>query len=126
MKMRRIDIIKNIMDNVTDEIVISSTGKISREVYSVNDRPLNFYVQGSMSATLGIALGIAINKPRSNIIAIIGDGEALMSLGTLVVLNKLRKDSNIKNVELYIDEGEWFINSFLKHNIKAITFTKKD
>ena len=41
--MRRIDAIKNLMNSVTDEIVITSAGKISREVYATKDRNLNFY-----------------------------------------------------------------------------------
>ena len=50
--IRRIDAIKKIMDSVTDEVVISSTGMISREVYKVKDRSRNFYVLGSMGSAL--------------------------------------------------------------------------
>lgn len=99
--MKRIEAIKKIVKNVKDEIIISSTGMISRELYAVKDRPRNFYVQGSMGCTLGIGLGIAINS-KHKVIVISGDAETLMSLGTLALHKKL----NPKNLKHYIlDNG---------------------
>jgi len=95
--MERICAVKNIMDSVTDEIIIASAGMISREVYATKDRPRNFYVQGSMGAALGIGIGVALNI-KKNVIVIAGDGEVLMSLGTLVLMKKL----NLPNLELII------------------------
>ena len=96
--MKRINAIKNIMEGITNEIVVTSAGKISREVHYIKDRPENFYVQGSMGATLGISIGLALNKPDRKIKVIIGDGEALMSLDTMVLMKKL----NLPNLELII------------------------
>lgn len=95
--MKRIDAIRKIMEKVKDEIVISSTGMISREVFFVKDRPKNFYMQGSMGCALAIGLGIAINS-QHNVIVISGDAAVLMSLGTLVLHKKL----NPKNLKHYI------------------------
>jgi len=99
--MERLQAIKHIMDTVTDEIVISSCGKISREVYFALDRNENFYNQGAMGSTLPLSIGVALCKPDKKVIVIIGDGEALMSLGSLVLLNKLQKDNKV-NITLYI------------------------
>lgn len=95
--MRRIDAIKKIMEGVTDEAVISSTGMISRELYAVKDRPRNFYMEGSMGCALAIGLGIAVNS-RHKVIVISGDASALMSLGTMALHRKL----NPENVKHYI------------------------
>lgn len=95
--MRRIDAIRQIMDSVTDELVISSAGMISRELFAVKDRPGNFYMMGSMGACLGFGIGIALNTERE-IIVLAGDGEILMSLGTLVLMNKL----DLPNLKLII------------------------
>lgn len=95
--MKRIEAIEKIMSTVTDEIVISSTGMISRELYQVKDRDKNFYMLGSMGNSLGIGLGIAMNS-NYNVIVISGDGDTLMSLGTLVLHKKL----NLKNLKHYI------------------------
>jgi thiamine pyrophosphate-dependent acetolactate synthase large subunit-like protein len=95
--LKRIEAIRDIMKTITTELVISSCGLISRELHSVKDRPENFYVMGSMGAALGIAIGLALNTDKE-VIAIVGDGEILMSLGTLVLMNKLR----LPNLKLYI------------------------
>lgn len=87
--MRRIDVIREIMSHKDTDLVVASVGMISREVYTVMDRPENFYVQGSMGAALGIGIGVALNTDR-NVHVIAGDGEVLMSLGTLVLMNKLQ------------------------------------
>ena len=63
------------MSTITDEIVITSAGKISREVYHVKDCSKNFYVQGSMGASLAVGIGIALCKPNQKVIVIAGDGE---------------------------------------------------
>lgn len=95
--MRRIDAIREIMKDVTDEAIVSSTGMISRELYAVKDRPRNFYMEGSMGCALAIGLGIAVNS-KHRVIVISGDGAALMSLGTMV----LHKRLNPKNLKHYI------------------------
>lgn len=95
--MKRIEAIRRIMKNVKDEIVVSSTGMISRELYAVRDRPRNFYIEGSMGCALGVGLGIAINS-KHKVIVISGDGSVLMSLGTLVLHKKL----DPKNLKHYI------------------------
>ncbi len=95
--MKRIDAIKKIMKKVTNEVVISSTGMISRELYQVKDRDRNFYMLGSLGNALAIGIGMAINS-NHKIIVISGDGAALMSLGALVLHKKL----NPKNLKHYI------------------------
>jgi len=97
--MKRIDAIREIMENkVKDgDLVIASSGMISREVYAVKDRPENFYVMGSMGSSLAIGIGLALNTDRK-VVVIAGDGEILMSLGTLVLMNKL----GLANLALFI------------------------
>ena len=95
--MKRIDAIKKIVESLTDEVVISSTGMISRELYVASDRPRNFYMFGSMGSALAIGLGVAVNS-NHKVIVISGDASALMSLGTLALHKKL----NPKNLKHYI------------------------
>ena len=97
--MNRTDAVKCIMGSVTNQLVISSAGKISREVFNIKDRPENFYVQGSMGAALGIGIGVAMTIPLNRkVIVIAGDGESLMNLGTLALMKKL----NLPNLDLFI------------------------
>lgn len=91
------DAIKSILDRINNDLLITSTGTISREVFNYRDRAKNFYVMGSMGAALGIGLGLALNTEKS-VVVIAGDGDILMSLGTLVLMNKLK----LKNFKLFI------------------------
>jgi len=106
--MKRIDAIKELMNSITDELVVTSAGKISREVFYIKDRPENFYVQGSMGATVGIGIGVAVIKPNKKVVVIAGDGDVLINLDNLVLLNKLQKDGLIKNLTLYILDNNQF------------------
>lgn len=97
--MRRSIIIKSIMNTFVrdNDIVVASTGYISRQVYHERDRDLNFYIMGSMGSALGIGLGMALNTKR-RVIVINGDGSVLMSLGTMLTAQRL----NPKNLYHFV------------------------
>lgn len=101
--MRRIEAIRQIMEKVTDELVIATTGMISRELYVVRDRPENFYMCGSMGCALPIGIGLAMNTDRQ-VIVLDGDGAALMGLAALPVAKYL----HLSNLRHYIlDNGTY-------------------
>ena len=87
--MKRIDVIRKIMNNIKDELIICSTGMISREVYEIKDRPENFYVMGSMGASLGIGLGLALHTNKK-VIVLAGDGDISAYVDTTDSLEALR------------------------------------
>ncbi|MEE8442930.1 MAG: thiamine pyrophosphate-dependent enzyme [Dehalococcoidia bacterium] len=79
--------IEKILGHVTaDELVLSTTGMISREVFMTDDRPGNFYMLGSMGLLSSFGLGLALLNPEQRVIVLEGDGSALMSLGTLPLI----------------------------------------
>ena len=67
----------------TSDLVLSTTGMISREVFFTDDRPGNFYMIGSMGLLSSFGLGLALQSPKQRVFVLEGDGSALMSLGTL-------------------------------------------
>ncbi len=76
--------IERILEQVEDEdVVLSTTGMISREVFQTKDRPGNFYMLGSMGLLSSFGLGLALLQPDRRVFVLEGDGSALMSLGTL-------------------------------------------
>ncbi|MFW6130202.1 MAG: thiamine pyrophosphate-dependent enzyme [Atribacterota bacterium] len=118
--MKRINAIKKIMNDITDELVICSTGMISREVYEIKDRPENFYVMGSMGASLGIGLGLALHVKRK-VVVIAGDGDILMSMGTLALMNKLK----LPNLELIVLDNNCYSSTGCQKTCSdAVDFTK--
>ena len=97
------------MAEITDEFVITSCGKISRETFAIKDRPRNFYVQGSMGCCLPLAIGVALSCPANKVVVIIGDGEALMGLDSLVLLKKVQEKYVAQGLEMampYIREAD--------------------
>lgn len=71
-----------------DDLIVSTTGKISREVYEqCNDLFQNhdraFLTVGSMGHASMIALGIALKNPKRRVICLDGDGAALMHMGSM-------------------------------------------
>jgi len=99
-------VIKEIMDRVKDELVITSAGTISREVFAYRDRPENLYLMGALGCTLGVGVGLALNTDRG-VVVIAGDGDILMSLGTLVLMNHL----NLENLKLYIIDNSAYAST---------------
>ncbi|KAA8884799.1 phosphonopyruvate decarboxylase [Nocardia colli] len=65
--------------------VVSTTGKASRELYTIADRPQHFYLVGAMGSASAVGLGVARHTRRS-VVVIDGDGAALMRLGTLAAV----------------------------------------
>jgi len=65
--------------------VIATTGKCGRELFTLCDRKQHLYQVGSMGCATGMALGVALNVARP-VVALDGDGAALMKLGTLATI----------------------------------------
>ena len=68
------------------DLMLSTTGMISREVFVTDDRPANFYMLGSMGLLSSFGLGLALQSPDKRVYVLEGDGSALMSLGTLPLI----------------------------------------
>ena len=81
-----------------DDIVVSTTGMISRELYE--NRPTHekdFLTVGSMGHASSIAFGIAINKPNRKVFCFDGDGAFLMHMGAAAVIAS-RRLPNLKHI----------------------------
>lgn len=89
--MVREDIIRHITDVTGEDVIVSTTGKASRELFEIREAKnqphgSDFLTVGSMGHSSSIALGIALQKPEKKIWIIDGDGAALMHLGGMAVL----------------------------------------
>lgn len=85
-----------------NEIIVSTTGKTSRELYEIREKnkqthEKDFLTVGSMGHSSSIALGIALQKPNRQVIIIDGDGAAIMHMGSLAI-NGSTKLKNLKHI----------------------------
>jgi len=88
--MQRADAIAAVLSKISDEIVVTANGWISREACAASDRAENFYMLGSMGLASPIALGLALARPERRVVVFDGDGNLLMTLGTLAMIGDLR------------------------------------
>ena len=87
-----------------ETIVISTTGKASRELYECREargdgHERDFLTVGGMGHASQIALGIALQKPLQPVVCIDGDGAALMHLGSIAI-NGTLGPKNFKHIIL--------------------------
>ena len=87
--MIRFEVIKEIMEVVTDELIICNLGHPSQELFAIKDRDKNFYMLGSMGLASSIGLGLAMSITKK-VIVIEGDGSILMNLGSLATIGANR------------------------------------
>lgn len=102
--LNREEVLKRIASAAGDDPIVSTTGKISRELFEIReadgqDHSRDFLTVGSMGHCSSIALGIAVNKPGSRVWCIDGDGAALMHMGSMAVIGSI-KPGNLVHVVL--------------------------
>lgn len=100
----RADVLARLLAFVPDDAaLIASTGKCCRELFNLADRPRHFYQIGSMGCVAPMALGVALNVD-SPVIALDGDGAALMKMGAMGTIGA-HGPANL--VHLVLDNGTY-------------------
>lgn len=102
-ELKREDAIETVIKALEEkDVIVATTGHISREVYETRNRlgqshKQDFLTVGSMGHSSSIALGIALEKPERNIYCFDGDGAFLMHQGAIVV-NASKELTNFKHI----------------------------
>lgn len=100
----REDVVKLIVDSLKeDDIVVSTTGKTSRELFEYRDQlgqkhDKDFLTVGGMGHTSSIAFGIALEKSDRNVYCIDGDGSLIMHMGSLAINGASIDLKNFKHI----------------------------
>ena len=98
--LSREEAIKIVVDKLReDDIVVSTTGMISRELFEYREakeqgHAHDFLTVGSMGHASQIALGVALQKPNRRVIVFDGDGAMLMHMGGMAIIG----DYNPRNL----------------------------
>lgn len=83
--------IEIVINNMNDkDIVVSTTGVTSREVFELREalgqgHEKDFLTVGGMGHASQIALGLALQKPETRVYCFDGDGAALMHMGAMAI-----------------------------------------
>ena len=92
LPLSREEAIKIVVDKLReDDIVVSTTGMISRELFEYREAKqqghgADFLTVGSMGHASQIALGIALQKPERRVFVFDGDGALLMHMGGMAII----------------------------------------
>lgn len=103
--MKRKDAIEVIFDSINEnDITISTTGLISREIFSKFDSQRNFYVPGSMGLVSSIGLSLSLCNKDRKVVIIDGDSSLLMNFGSMVTIGAYKAENL---VHIVLDNGSF-------------------
>lgn len=93
--MSREEAIRHILRASGGDLIVSTTGKASREVYELRTEQgqghgHDFLTVGSMGHSSSIALGLALQKRERRVWCLDGDGAALMHMGAMALIGANR------------------------------------
>lgn len=93
----REDALTALLDLCGDDLIVSTTGKTSRELFELRARrgeaQRDFLMVGGMGHTASLALGVALGNPSKRVVCIDGDGSLLMHMGALPVIGSQKPDN---------------------------------
>ncbi|WP_395709184.1 thiamine pyrophosphate-dependent enzyme [Reyranella sp.] len=92
--LQRRPLVKQILAGADDNLlVIGGLGSSNWDITNAGDRPLNMPMWGGMGAPVGMGLGLALAQPTKRVLVITGDGDMLMSLGSLATVATQQPDN---------------------------------
>jgi thiamine pyrophosphate-dependent acetolactate synthase large subunit-like protein len=103
--LQRRPLVKQILAGADDNLlVIAGLGSANWDITEAGDRPLNMPLWGAMGAPVSMGLGLAIAQPTKRVLVVTGDGDMLMSLGSLATVAAQQPD----NLAIVVLDNEKF------------------
>ncbi|MHA1941194.1 MAG: thiamine pyrophosphate-dependent enzyme [Candidatus Hodarchaeales archaeon] len=119
--MKGYEVISTLNGYIGDnDIIVSSNGNISREVYHFLPKP-QVYLRGSMGLPVGVGLGLAVMNPEKRVTVITGDGNLLMGFGS-VITAAYYKPQNLRI--LILDNSQYFTTGGQQTVSSVINYSK--
>ena len=91
--LKREDALRTLLGLTGDSLIVSTTGKTSREVFERRiergEQQRDFLTVGGMGHTASIAFGVALGSPGKQVVCLDCDASALMHLGALPVIGNV-------------------------------------
>ena len=104
-QINRRALVKDILGDREDIIGISGLGGAGYDLTaSRGDHDLNFCMHGSMGGAPLVAMGLALAQPERRVVAVLGDGDMLMGIGSLATI-MTASPANL--VVLVLDNGHY-------------------
>lgn len=97
-------VVARLLQNRGEALVVTGLGAPTYDVAAAGDSPRNFYLWGAMGGATSLALGLALAQPDTPVVAVTGDGEMLMGMGSFATI-ALQAPRNLTIVVL--DNGSY-------------------
>ncbi|MBK17641.1 MAG: thiamine pyrophosphate-binding protein [Rhodospirillaceae bacterium] len=82
--INRRELLSQLLPNPEDFLIVSGLAGASKDTSELTDDGSNlFTMAGTMGASVPMALGVALSAPSEHVIAVAGDGELMMGIGSL-------------------------------------------
>jgi thiamine pyrophosphate-dependent acetolactate synthase large subunit-like protein len=103
-KLQRRPLVAELMKHRGNGLVVTGLGSPTWDLFAAGDRPDNLYSWGGMGLAVPTALGLALAQPERRVLAMTGDGEMMMGIGSLGVV----ADQAPANLAILVLDNETF------------------
>jgi thiamine pyrophosphate-dependent acetolactate synthase large subunit-like protein len=85
-KIERRPLVAELLKHRGDALIVPGLGSATWDCFAAGDSPEHLYSWGGMGLCVPTALGLALAQPSRRILALTGDGEMMMGIGSLAVV----------------------------------------
>ncbi|MCL4765606.1 MAG: aldehyde dehydrogenase [Hyphomicrobiaceae bacterium] len=103
-KIQRRAFVADLLERRGDTLVIPGLGSPTWDCFAAGDSPEYLYSWGGMGLAVPTALGVALAQPSRRVLALTGDGEMMMGIGSLAVV----ADQSPQNLAILVLDNEHF------------------
>ncbi len=103
-KLNRRPFVAELLRHRGDGLVVPGLGSPTWDIFAAGDAPEYLYSWGGMGLAVPTALGVALAQPSRRVLAITGDGEMMMGIGSLGVV----ADQGPANLGILVLDNETF------------------
>ncbi|NPD90325.1 MAG: hypothetical protein HGN29_16555 [Asgard group archaeon] len=113
--MKGAEVIQKLDEYLTGkELIVSSNGNVSRQVYTLLPQP-QVYLRGSMGLPVSIGLGLALSQPKKKVIVITGDGNFLMGLSSIATVGSVQPP----NLRILVIDNETYATTGCQETVSS-------
>ena len=114
-KIDRRTFVAEILKHRGNGVVVPGLGSPTWDLFAAGDQPENLYIWGGMGLAVSTALGLAMAQPSRRILALTGDGEMMMGIGSLGVV----ADQAPGNLAILVLDNETFSETGRQRGLSA-------
>jgi thiamine pyrophosphate-dependent acetolactate synthase large subunit-like protein len=103
-RIRRRPFVADLLKHRGTAVVVPGLGSPTWDCFAAGDAPEYLYSWGGMGLAVATALGVALAQPNRRVLALTGDGEMMMGIGSLGVV----ADHAPKNLAILVLDNEHF------------------